>query len=149
MAMTFPVDLVDTLQEVDLSSAQFSDVTVNGEELEVVSSSVKTEVSEGQSEAKMDDKSAATVSPKQTSQWYERATSLCTQNMSLPLTARHCREPDEQDKLSPDEIEALVLEVMKTYQDPEVTKDPYMSPLLAPADMLTGLPTAHIIVSDC
>lgn len=68
--------------------------------------------------------------------------------MPLPLTVSHNREPDECDKLSSDEIEALVLEVMKTYQDPEVTKDPYMSPLLAPADLLTGLPTVHIIVSS-
>ena len=68
--------------------------------------------------------------------------------MPLPLTVHHNREPDERDKLSSDEIEALVLEVTKTYQDPEITKDPYMSPLLAPADLLTGLPTAHIIVSN-
>ena len=68
--------------------------------------------------------------------------------MPLPLTVRHNREPDECDKLSSDEIEALVLEVTKTYQDPEITKDPYMSPLLAPADLLTSLPTAHIIVSN-
>ena len=68
--------------------------------------------------------------------------------MPLPLTVRHNRDPDERDKLSSDEIEALVMEVTKTYHDPEVTKDPYMSPLLAPADLLTGLPTAHIIVSN-
>ena len=66
--------------------------------------------------------------------------------MPVPLTVRHNREPDECDKLSSDEIDALVLEVMKTYQDPEVTKNPYMSPLLAPADLLTGLPTAHNII---
>ena len=67
--------------------------------------------------------------------------------MPLPLTVRHNREPDEADKLSQDDLDALILEVLKTYQEPEVTKDPYMSPLLAPDDMLTGLPTTHIIVS--
>ena len=68
--------------------------------------------------------------------------------MPLPLTVRHNREPDEHDKLSPEEIEALVAEVIKTYQDADVTKDPFMSPLLAPSDLLVGLPTAHIIVSE-
>ena len=67
--------------------------------------------------------------------------------MSLPLTVHHNREPEEQDKLSQDDLEVLILEVLKTYQEPEMTKDPYMSPLLAPDDMLTGLPTTHIIVS--
>lgn len=68
--------------------------------------------------------------------------------MPLPLTVRHNREPDACDKLSQDEIEALILEVIKTYQEAEVTKDPFMSPLLAPDDLLIDLPTAHIIVSD-
>lgn len=67
--------------------------------------------------------------------------------MPLPLTVNHKQEPDERDKLTPEEIEALICEVVKTYQDAEVTKDPFMSPLLAPDDLLTGLPTAHIIVS--
>ena len=68
--------------------------------------------------------------------------------MPLPLTVHHNREPDEVDKLSQDELEALISEVVKTYQDPEVTKDPFMSPLLASDDLLNGLPTVHIIVSS-
>ena len=68
--------------------------------------------------------------------------------MPLPLTVHHNREPDPCDKLSQDEIDALISEVMKTYHEPEVTKDPFMSPILAPDDLLVGLPTAHIIVSE-
>ena len=68
--------------------------------------------------------------------------------MPLPLTVNHNRDPDECDKLSRDEIDALVLEVIKSYEEAEITRDPYMSPLLASADLLTGLPTAHIIVSN-
>lgn len=36
---------------------------------------------------------------------------------------------------------------MKSYRSVETTKDPFMSPLLASDDMLSGLPPVHIVVS--
>lgn len=36
---------------------------------------------------------------------------------------------------------------MKGYRIGDVTKDPYMSPLLASDEMLSGLPPVHIVVS--
>ena len=57
------------------------------------------------------------------------------------------REPIEEDKLSPTVFEELMEEMIKGFQDGDVTKDPYMSPLLAPDEMLSGLPPIHIIVS--
>lgn len=57
------------------------------------------------------------------------------------------QEPKEHDKLSPSEFEEAMEEVMKSYQDGDATKDPYMSPLLAPDELLSGLPPVHIVVS--
>ena len=57
------------------------------------------------------------------------------------------QDPDRKDILSPTEFEELVEEMMKTFQDGDTTKDPYMSPLLATDEMLSGLPPVHIIVS--
>ena len=57
------------------------------------------------------------------------------------------RDPKEEDKLSPTAFEELVEEMIKGFQDSDVTKDPFMSPLLAPDEMLSGLPPIHIVVS--
>ena len=37
---------------------------------------------------------------------------------------------------------------MKSYDDGDATKDPFMSPMLAPDELLSGLPPIHIIVSE-
>lgn len=37
---------------------------------------------------------------------------------------------------------------MKNFKDGDATKDPFMSPLLAPDEMLSGLPPVHIVVSS-
>ena len=65
----------------------------------------------------------------------------------LPITTRQQQEPDENDKLSPAELESLIDELVKSYDDPEIVNDPFMSPLLAPAELLKGLPPIHLIVS--
>ena len=67
----------------------------------------------------------------------------------LPITTRQQQEPDENDKLSPAELESLIDELVKSYDDPEIVNDPFMSPLLAPAELLKGLPPIHLIVSTC
>ena len=55
--------MVESFQEVELGLPQFSDIVVNGEDLEAASSiSLRSEVSEEQSLTKTADKSAATVS---------------------------------------------------------------------------------------
>ena len=36
---------------------------------------------------------------------------------------------------------------MKGYRDGDATKDPFMSPLFAPSEQLSGLPPVYIIVS--
>ncbi len=36
---------------------------------------------------------------------------------------------------------------MKGYRDKDSTKDPFMSPIFAPDELLSGLPPIHIIVS--
>ena len=56
------------------------------------------------------------------------------------------QEPLKEDSLSPAEIDQLVDGVLKSFEDPEVTKDPYMSPALAPDEMLIGLPVVHLVV---
>ena len=54
------VGIVDSFQEVDLGIPAFSDVVVNGKELEAASSiSVKSEGSEEQSDEKATDKSVS------------------------------------------------------------------------------------------
>ena len=60
--------------------------------------------------------------------------------LSLP------QEPLEEDRLSPAEIDQLIGEILKSFEDPEVTKDPLMSPALAPDKMLIGLPIVHLVV---
>ena len=55
-------------------------------------------------------------------------------------------DPEDTDKLSEAELEELIGEVMKAYEGPESTKDPFMSPMLATPDMLTGLPPVHLVV---
>ena len=57
------------------------------------------------------------------------------------------QEPHEGDKLTPAEFEDLVEEILKNFKDGDATKDPFMSPLLAPDEMLSGLPPVHIVVS--
>lgn len=54
--------------------------------------------------------------------------------------------PEEKDKLSEQEIEELAVELLKTFDAPECTNDPYMSPMLATPEMLTGLPPIHLVV---
>lgn len=56
------------------------------------------------------------------------------------------QEPNEEDRLTPAEFEDLVEEVLKSYRTGDITKDPYMSPLLATDEMLSGLPPVHIVV---
>jgi hypothetical protein len=56
-----------------------------------------------------------------------------------------CREPEQQDRLPPAEIERMTCELVKTLGSLEGNKNPYMSPGLAPDDMLRGLPPVHII----
>ena len=58
------------------------------------------------------------------------------------------QEPEQGDILSPSEFEELVEEMMKAFQDGDVTKDPFMSPALATDEMLSGLPPVHIIVIE-
>ena len=61
--MYMHVGIVDSFQEVDLGVPGFSDVGINGKDSEASSSmSIKSEVSEEQSEAKANDKSLAAVS---------------------------------------------------------------------------------------
>ncbi len=63
----------------------------------------------------------------------------------LPNLPKPC-VPEEEDKLSEQEIEELVTELMKVFDSPEITKDPYMSPMLATPEMLAGLPPIHLVV---
>ena len=56
------------------------------------------------------------------------------------------QEPLEEDRLSPAAIDQLIGEILKSFEDPEVTKDPLMSPALAPDEMLIGLPIIHLVV---
>ena len=42
----------------------------------------------------------------------------------------------------------MVDEIMKTYEDTEITKDPFISPALSPDDLLRGLPPVNLIVSN-
>ena len=55
--------------------------------------------------------------------------------------------PSKEEMLSDEEIERLTREILDTFNDPETTKDPFMSPGLAPDEFLKGLPPIHIIVS--
>lgn len=59
----------------------------------------------------------------------------------------HKREPDEKDKLTEAELEELLAEVMKSFEDDPCTHDPFMSPSLASDELLAGLPPIHIVVS--
>lgn len=58
------------------------------------------------------------------------------------------KPPSREEQLSEEEIQRMTEEVMRIYVDPECTKDPFMSPGLAPSDMLKGLPPVHIVVSQ-
>lgn len=42
----------------------------------------------------------------------------------------------------------MVDEIMRTYEDAEITKDPFISPALSPDDLLRGLPPINLIVSN-
>ena len=68
---------------------------------------------------------------------------MCSLLPSLPGVC----VPKESDKLSELEIEELIDELAKVYEAPPITNDPYMSPVLAPPEMLTGLPPVHLVVS--
>ena len=57
------------------------------------------------------------------------------------------RVPSDDEKLSDEDIQVLARELLDRYKDPEVTKDPYMSPSFATDDMLQGLPPVDILVS--
>ena len=55
-------------------------------------------------------------------------------------------EPDEKDKLTPEDMEDLLAEVMKSLEGGGCTDDPFMSPLFASDELLAGLPPVHIVV---
>ena len=42
----------------------------------------------------------------------------------------------------------MIDEIMRTYEDAEITKDPFISPALSPDDLLRGLPPINLIVSN-
>ena len=72
--------------------------------------------------------------------------SLLSQMQSLlPNLPKPC-VPEEGDKLSEQEIEELATELMKAFDSPAITNDPYMSPMLATPEMLAGLPPVHLVV---
>lgn len=52
--------------------------------------------------------------------------------------------------MTDEEIEALVTEVIDSFEDAEITTtDPFISPALSPDHLLTGLPLINLIVSVC
>lgn len=58
------------------------------------------------------------------------------------------RVPSKEEALSEEEIEALVEEVMSTFEDADITtSDPFISPLNSPDELLKGLPLVNLIVS--
>ena len=58
------------------------------------------------------------------------------------------KEPSKDETLSEEEIEVLIEEVMATFDDADVTiKDPFISPVNSPDELLKGLPLINIIVS--
>lgn len=60
------------------------------------------------------------------------------------------RVPSKEEALSEEEIEALVEEVMSTFEDADITtSDPFISPLNSPDELLKGLPLVNLIVSHC
>lgn len=60
------------------------------------------------------------------------------------------RVPSKEEALSEEEIEALVEEVMSTFEDADITtSDPFISPLNSPDELLKGLPLVNLIVSYC
>ena len=42
----------------------------------------------------------------------------------------------------------MIDEIMETYEDAEITEDPFISPALSPDDLLRGLPPVNLIVSN-
>uniref|UniRef100_A0A1X7TZZ6 Hormone-sensitive lipase n=1 Tax=Amphimedon queenslandica TaxID=400682 RepID=A0A1X7TZZ6_AMPQE len=55
--------------------------------------------------------------------------------------------PSKEETLSEEEIEALIEEVMATFDDADITlKDPFISPVNSPDELLKGLPLINIIV---
>ena len=58
------------------------------------------------------------------------------------------KPPSREEQLSEEEIQRMTEEVMAIYADRESSKDPFMSPGLAPANSLRGLPPVHIVVSQ-
>ena len=65
---------------------------------------------------------------------------------NVSITFLHREHVEHEDKLTPDEIEQLVQEILKSFMDDEKTRDPYMSPSLAPEELLVGMPPIHLIV---
>ena len=56
------------------------------------------------------------------------------------------RQPDKEEILSEQKIEEMVDEIVLSFKDPEITKDPFISPALAADEFLKGLPFVHILV---
>ena len=58
------------------------------------------------------------------------------------------RIPSPEETLTQQEIDSLVRELLDSYKDSDVTKDPFMSPALASDELLQGLPPVDVIVCD-
>ncbi len=56
------------------------------------------------------------------------------------------RVPSPEETLTQQEMDSLVRELLDSYKDSDITKDPFMSPALAPGDLLQGLPPVDVIV---
>ncbi len=56
------------------------------------------------------------------------------------------RIPSPEETLTQQEMDSLVRELLDSYKDSDITKDPFMSPALAPDDLLQGLPPVDVIV---
>ena len=58
------------------------------------------------------------------------------------------RTPSKEELLTEEEITKMIDEIMRTYEDAEITKDPFISPALSPDDLLRGLPPINLLVSN-
>ena len=57
------------------------------------------------------------------------------------------RKPNEDELLTEQQIHDMIEEMVESFKDPEITKDPFISPALADDKYLIGLPFMHIFVS--
>ena len=56
------------------------------------------------------------------------------------------RKPNDDELLTEQQIHDMIEEMVESLKDPEVTKDPFISPALADDKYLIGLPFMHIFV---